>query len=316
MSPPFASDSSSHHRSHGARRRRGALRVTMRVLTGASIALGGSLLVAFAVSERRARTHFDVPSHSLVVPTDEGAIARGARLSQVRFCADCHASGLVGRIMAEDPALGRIAPPNLTNGRAPRPLTTEEWERAVRHGVRADGTPLKIMPAHEFTGISDDDLSAIVAYARSLPAVRTSWLPTQVGPIIKVLDVAGQVELYPARLIDHRAPHPSRLTPEPTAAYGKYMASTCTGCHGQGLSGGKIPGTPPDWPVAANITPAGIGHYTLADLTRLLRTGVRPDGSAVIDGMPWRYTQSLTDTEIAAIYAYLRTVPPREYGHR
>jgi mono/diheme cytochrome c family protein len=298
------------------RRRRGVWRLTLHLAAGAGLLLVAAVAGTFAVAEKRARTHYDVPSHVIHVATDSETVARGARLAQVRFCADCHATGLVGKVLAEDPALGRIAPPNLTAGRALGALTDTEWERAVRHGVRADGSPLLIMPAHEFTQITDDDLAAIVAYARQLPASTATLAPTEIGPLIKVLDVAGQVEVYPASLIDHNKPHLSHLAPEPTAAYGKYMASTCTGCHGTGLSGGKIPGTPPDWPAAANITPTGIGHYSLADLTRLLRTGIRPDGSHVNDGMPWKFTQSLDDTEIAAIYAYLKTVPPSEYGKR
>jgi mono/diheme cytochrome c family protein len=298
------------------RRRRGILRLTMRVAAGAGVLVGGALLTVFAMAEVRARAHYDVPAHTITVPTDSVSVARGARLAQARFCADCHGEGLTGRIMIESPAIGRLAPPNLTVGRTGGALTDVEWERAVRHGVRADGSALRIMPSHEFTEITDADLAAIVAYARTLPAATAPVPSTEAGPVIKALDVAGQVELYPAALIDHAKPHRAQLTAEATPAYGKYMASTCTGCHGPGLSGGKMPGAPPDWPVAANITPSGIGHYTLADFTRLLRTGVRPDGSQVKDGMPWKFTRSLDDTEIAAIYAYLKTVPPREYGHR
>lgn len=299
-----------------SRPRRGALRLTLRILGGGGAALGALVLSVFGVAEYRARVHHDVPSHRLAVPTDSVSIRHGARLAQVRFCTECHSAGLIGRVMADEPAIGRIAPPNLTNGRLPAPLTDDEWERAVRHGVRPDGSALRIMPSHEFTGLSDDDLGAIVAYARSLPASDVAVPATTLGPLLKVLDVAGQLAVYPASEIDHHLPHPARVVAEPTPAYGRYVASTCTGCHGMGLSGGKIPGTPPDFPPAANITPNGIGHYTLEDMKRLLRSGVRPDGSRVNAGMPWRFTQSLDDTEITAIYAYLRTVPAREYGNR
>jgi mono/diheme cytochrome c family protein len=298
------------------RRRHGIWRLTLRFAAGAGVLFAAGIGGALGVAEWKARAHYEVPDHPLTIPTDQASVERGARLAQVRFCAECHGMGLIGRVVAEDPALGRIAPPNLTNGRAQGPLTDREWERAVRHGVRADGSPLLIMPAHEFTGITDEDLGAIIAWARRLPAVTAQVAPTKVGPVIKVLDVAGQVQVYPASLIDHTAPHLAHRTEAPTVDYGKYMASTCTGCHGIGLSGGKIPGTPPDWPAAANITPTGIGHYSLADLKRVLRTGVRPDGRHVNEGMPWKFTRSLNDTEIAAIYAYLKTVPPKPYGNR
>ncbi len=299
-----------------ARRRRGVWRMTLKFVGGALLLIAGAVGGALGYAEYKSRQHYEVPEHSISVPTDSASIEHGARLAQVRFCAECHGAGLTGKIMAEDPALGRIAPPNLTNGRAAGVLTTAAWERAVRHGVRDDGSALLIMPAHEFTQISDEDLGAIIAYARQLPSATAPVPATYVGPLIKVLDVAGQLEVYPASMIDHQAKHLAQIYAEPTPTYGKYMASTCTGCHGTGFSGGKMPGTPPDFPPAANITPKGIGHYSVEDLGRLLRTGVRPDGSKVNDGMPWRFTKSLNDTEIAAIYAYLKTVPPKEYGNR
>ncbi|MBC7843459.1 MAG: c-type cytochrome [Gemmatimonadaceae bacterium] len=298
------------------RRRRGALLLTVRLASGAGILVVGALIVVAAIAEKRARTRYDVPIHAITVPGDQASIDRGARLARARFCSDCHGEGLTGRIMADSPELGRLAAPNLTSRTAPRALTDLEWERAVRHGVRANGSALRLMPAHEFTELTDDDLGAIIAYARQLPGSSAQVPTTVAGPLLKALDVAGLFKLYPAAGIDHNRPHRARLVAERTPAYGKYMASTCTGCHGERLSGGKPPGAPPDWPAAANLTPSGIGHYSLADFTRLLRTGVRPDGSHVNDGMPWTFTRSLDDTEIAAIHAYLRTVPRRDYGQR
>jgi mono/diheme cytochrome c family protein len=91
----------------------------------------------------------------------------------------------------------------------------------------------------------------------------------------------------------------------------------CTGCHGPGLSGGPIAGGPPDWPPAANLTPTGLGHYTEADFIRALREGVRPGGVPIDAAMPVaRITRHMTDVELRALYAYLRSVPPRPYGSR
>lgn len=299
-----------------SRRGRTVLRIVVRSVLGIVVLAVGAIGTVFALSEKHARAHYDVPVHAFSATADSASITRGARLANARFCADCHGEGLKGRIMVESPALGRLAPPNLTNGRTPRALTDEEWERAVRHGVRADNSALSFMPSHEFADLTDADLAAIVAYARSLPANPQNLAATQAGPLMKTLDVFGQMELYPASLIDHRKPHRAQRVAEVSVDYGRYMASTCTGCHGPGLSGGKIPGGPPEWPAASNITPTGIGHYSLEDLTRLLRTGTRPDGSQVNGVMPWRYTQALDDTEIAALYAYLKSVPAREFGQR
>ena len=125
--------------------------------------------------------------------------------------------------------------------------------------------------------MADDDLAAIVSYVRSVPPAAST---------------------------------------QPTAKYGEYLAIGCTGCHGPTLSGGKIPGGPPDWKPAANITPAGIGRYSETDFIRELREGKRPDGSDVAPLMPWRLTKSMTDVELKAVYAYLGTVPPKAYGNR
>jgi mono/diheme cytochrome c family protein len=229
---------------------------------------------------------------------------------------DCHGENLAGRVVLDDPAIGRLSGANLTRGRTGGTLTARDWERAVRHGARRDSTALIIMPAHEFTGISDDDLGSIAAYANSLPGVSVAPPPTRAGPVIRALALAGGVTLLPAEIIDHQKPHPSRVEAEPGPHYGAYLAAGCTGCHGPTLSGGKIPGAPPDWKPAANITPEGIGHYSEQSFMIALRTGKRPDGTAIDTLMPWRLTKQMTDVELRALYAYLRTVPPKPYGGR
>jgi len=103
----------------------------------------------------------------------------------------------------------------------------------------------------------------------------------------------------------------------PTAAYGAYLATACAGCHGKGFSGGHIPGTPPDWPDAANLTPdpSGLANWSEADLRKALRDGVVPGGRALkTDYMPVRVTKYLTDEEIGALYAYFRSLPAKPRG--
>jgi mono/diheme cytochrome c family protein len=282
-------------------------------------AVGLVLVVAaagFGLSERRMARTFTVPDHAIAPRTDSAALALGKRLVTVRGCVDCHGADLGGAVMVDDPALGRLAGPNLTMGGRGAELEPRDWERAVRHAVRRDGSPLRVMPANEFTTMADDELGAIMGYVRSLPPVTKPPVATKVGPIIRGLFLAGQVTLLPAEVIDHNAPHIAHIDAEPTATYGKYLAAGCTGCHGPTLSGGKIPGGPPDWKPAANLTPAGIGHYSEQDFMNILRTGKRPDGTEVSPPMPWKLTKEMTDVEIQAIYAYLKTVPAKAYGNR
>jgi cytochrome c553 len=216
----------------------------------------------YGASERRARARFDVPEHPFTAPAgDAAAVARGRRLATVRGCAGCHGFGLAGRVELDNPLIGRLAGPNLTRGGRGAELTDADWERAVRHGVRRDGTPLFVMPAGEHNGMSDEDLGAIAPTRAACRAPRPA-AAVAAGPVLRAMQASGQVNVYSAAEIDHRRPHPARVAAEPTAAYGAYLATMCTGCHGQRFGGGKIPaprptGSPPPTspPPASATTP-------------------------------------------------------------
>lgn len=280
----------------------------MLVLLGAASAYG--------VSERRGHVRYNVPEHPITVVSDQATIDRGHHLATIRGCNECHAPDMAGKVMIDDKAFGRLVTANLTNGRKGGVLSDRDWERAVRHGVRADSTPLNFMPSHEFTGFADEDLAAIIAWTRSLPAVTDSLPVTKIGPLARTLHAAGELALYPAEKVNHTAAHPVRVVATADAGYGKYMAAGCMGCHGANYSGGKIVGAPPDWPEAANLTPAGIGHYSEATFIAALRTMKRPNGAAIRPPMDVRVTGAMTDVELKAIWAFLQTLPPTETGVR
>ena len=289
---------------------------SVRIVAGTLALVLIAAVGAYGYSEVHMSRRHVVPDHPIVLKTDSATLAEGKRLATVRGCVDCHGANLGGSVMFDDPVIGRLAAPNLTPGGRGKDLDLRDWERAVRHGVRRDGTSLRVMPAQEFTTMADDDIAAIVSYAKSIAPVATQQPAPRAGPLILALYAAGQVKLLPGEEIDHTRTHAAHVDPAPTAQYGEYLAIGCTGCHGATLSGGKIPGAPPDWKPAANITPAGIGHYTEADFVRILREGKRPDGSQVDSLMPYRLTRSMTDVELKAVYAYLKTVPPKPYGGR
>jgi hypothetical protein len=77
-----------------------------------------------------------------------------------------------------------------------------------------------------------------------------------------------------------------------------------------------VPGTPPDFPKATNITPTGIGTWSEADFIKSMRSGMRPNGTAINPFMPWSYVGQLTDEELKALWLYLASVPARETGLR
>ena len=296
---------------------RAVLRWLGRIAVALLVLLAVGVATVYGVSERRFRGRFTVPEHRIAVAENAGAIARGEHIATVRGCVDCHGAGFSGNTIIDQPIIGRVAGPNLTLGGRGAELEPRDWERAVRHGVRRDGTPLIFMPSSEFTVLTDEDLAAVIAYARSVPPVRRAAPSSYAGPMLRTMYVAGQIKLLSAEEVRHDRLHEARLVPEPTVAYGKYLASGCTGCHGEGLSGGKIPGAPPDWGPAANITPAGIGRWTAADFARALRTGRRPDGSPIDSTvMPIKLLRHMDDVEVTALYAYLQSVPARPYGNR
>jgi mono/diheme cytochrome c family protein len=61
---------------------------------------------------------------------------------------------------------------------------------------------------------------------------------------------------------------------------------------------------------AKNITPGGeVAGWSDAELGRAIREGIRPDGSLIGPPMPFTFYAYISDSDLAAIVAYLRTVP-------
>lgn len=299
-----------------------------RVLRVAAIGIGsliGLALIALAavylISQRRIDAHLAVDAHNITAGTDSAAVARGQHVATaIGMCADCHGTDLGGAVVIDVPPVAVLHGANLTSGQggvAPTLATDTDWERAIRHGVAPDGRKLLFMPSHEYKNLNDDDIAALIAFLKQLPKVDRTNPPISIGPIGRILALTGDLELLPADLMDHAATHPAPIAPAPTAEYGAYLANTCKGCHGKTLSGGPMPGAPPEWKPPANITPEGIGHYDEAAFFRVLREGMRPDGSGVDTlNMPVRFTRLLSDDELHALFAYLKTVPPKSYGGR
>ena len=112
--------------------------------------------------------------------------------------------------------------------------------RAIRHGVGPDDKPLLIMPSEYFNKLSDQDLGDVIAYIKSLPPVDNDQPKAKPGPVGRLL-ILVESEFLPARLIDHDAPRPVPPAKGVTEEYGEYLATICTICHGEPLSGGPAP---------------------------------------------------------------------------
>lgn len=292
----------------------------LAIAAGGLVALVAvSAVTVWALGARQIARTLDVPARPLTVARDSTAVARGAHLvDAIGKCADCHGENLAGTLFINDPGLGRVVAPNLTPGGRLASWSDAEIDRALRHGVAKDGRRLMIMPSSEYNAFSDEDAAAIIAHLRSLPPVAQALPANDVKFLGRALIVTGQMPVFEADRIDHaRAASPS-VPPAVSVEYGRYLAQVggCMGCHGPGLSGGKIPGTPPEWKPATNISPRGIGSWTEADFFRALREGRRPDGTPIDTIMPWKRTARMTDDEIRAVWRFLESVPAREYGLR
>lgn len=266
--------------------------------------------VAYGVSTRKLNREWEVAGAALPVTRDPAQIARGRHLATaVSKCTECHGQDLGGKVFIDGMPMGVLIADNLTAGKGgvlPR-YTDAQLEAAIRHGVGPDKRGLLIMPSEEFQHLSDEDAAAIIAYIRSVPPVDRELADSRVGPLGHVLYATGQLPLMPAEIIDH-TPRARRAPPAGvTREYGQYLVSVggCTGCHGSNLGGSSGHG-----PASPNITPAGVvARWSEADWIRAMRTGKRPDGTAIKDPMPWKAVGMMSDDELRAMWMYLHTIP-------
>lgn len=295
----------------------------LRILAVVFIALIAVIMVGigalYAVTGQHINKSWEVDPVAYEVPEGEEAIELGRSLAIFRGCMDCHGEDLSGKVFVDDMPVMRLVAPNLTGGGVGATYTDQDWARSIRHGIGPDGRPLLFMPSYEWIELSNSDLGALVAYLRSVPDVQDVDRGTSsVGPVGRILYLLGELPLLPVELIDHDL-QPADPTPGPTAEYGGYLITACTGCHGEGLSGGKIPGVPPSWPEAPNLTAhsSGLADWTKEEFITSLRTGQTPSGEELQNEfMPWTFIGQSSDEDLTAIWLYLRSVPERPHGQR
>ncbi len=153
--------------------------------------------------------------------------------------------------------------------------------------------------------MADDDLGALIAYVKTVPAVNRDGAPSKSSLLPRALMVLGKLPGPDAERIDHDAPRPKTIPPDTLSAYGNYLVTIggCTACHNTSLSGGSA--MAPRAPPAANITPGGnVGKWTYSQFVQTLRTGTRPDGTKLDPRMPWKLAGQMTDDEMSAVWNY------------
>ncbi len=293
--------------------------VTLGVIVGL-IVLG--TLSLYGIGQWRLKRKYDIPLQNIALPTDADSLAEGRRIFQYRGCEACHGEQLQGLVYMDNPAIGQVITPNLTtgNGGIGSLRTDAEMARAIRHGIRPDGTPLLFMPSTEFYFLSEEDLEKALAYIRSVPPVDNEMPASQLSFTgFVVMNITGAITFLPAEIIPHEKQAPTAPEPRVTAEYGAYLSMSCKVCHGLTLSGGAITGFPPEWPAAPNLT-SGKGSrlpsWGEAGFVELIRTGQKHGRMIGAGYMPWTSYRHMTDDELRAVYLYLMSLPPKDFGNR
>jgi len=286
------------------------------------VGLSGFIYVRAEVSafDKSMERVYEVPVPTIALSKDPAVIERGKHLTHsVMPCAidDCHGGNFAGGKTAAMGPLATLTAPNITSAALGAAYTDGEIARLLRHGIKKDGRSLRFMPAQDSNWLPDSDIVAIVSYLRTMPPVAAPNGPCEIGTLGKVLDQRGQVPLDVARHIDHDHVELGP-PPAPTADYGRFLGRLCTGCHGEHLSGGPIPGAPSSLPIPLNLTPheTGLKGWTYDDFAKLLDTGNRKNGQKLKPFMPLSAFKNYDDTERHALFAYLQTLPPTPFGNR
>ena len=199
--------------------------------------------------------------------------------------------------------MGDMITENLTPGGKLAGYTDGELFRSIRHGVDKEGNLLAFMSLLPYAQLSDDDTQAIIAYLRSLPPVEQTAVTGDklsfVGAIMFGAGLFGTPEKGAETVV---APAQGI-----SAEYGKYVATfgDCRGCHGPDATGAPASAVGPAIPNPRLL----VGTLSLEQFAEMMRSGVKPDGVAFPETMPWQIASRLTDDDLGALYAYLTTNP-------
>ena len=213
---------------------------------------------------------------------------------------------------------GRVIAPNLTPDKE---TGAGDWSddmlaRAIREGIGHDGRTLfPIMPYSHYRLMPDEDLASIVVYLRSLAPAHNPLPQTEI--------------IFPVKYIIRNGPQPIEApVPAPDVSdpvkRGAFLVNLvgCADCHtpvdahhnlieAMAFGGGQIIQGPWGKVTTANLTPdpSGIPYYDEALFIRAMRTGAV--GSRELSrAMPWLVMRNMTDQDLSAIFAYLKTLKP------
>ena len=295
------------------------------------VVLGGAfaLFVNF-----RSMPKYEAKTLDIHVESTPARIEKGKKLASM-LCRSCHyneqTGKFTGRLLSEAPQFGEIYSANITNDKIAGigKLTDGQLIYFIRTGIKPDGEYVPpYMP--KLAHIADEDLYSIIAYLRSddkyVQADNTRARKTEPSFLTKFLVTikAFAPFSYPEKQI----PLPDTTN---QVAWGKYIALyqyECYACHSKDFStnnydtpeksvgyfggGNKMFQMDGSDIHTLNLTPdkeTGIGDWSEEDFTKAVRTGIVPNGQPSLRYPMIPYI-NLTDAELKAIYAYMKTIPP------
>jgi mono/diheme cytochrome c family protein len=286
------------------------------VIFGSLIVLAGLAVVSlYLVGAYRLNNAPKVEVRSVAAARDAASLSRGQHLSNIGGCASCHGNDFGGKVLLDDDTIGYLPAPNLTTGAGGlgANYTDEDFARAIRHGVGKNGRALGAMPSQNLAHMSDADLSALLGYLRSVPAVDSQLGPRKIsfsGTIIFGMLAYNDLAV---NAIDHAGVGSPGAMFSPVSSsdgqYGEYLVNiaNCKDCHGASLDGNVPPGGPPPGPGLTKS--ARLAIYSEEDFFRALRSGRAPGNRQLSEEMPWAYYAGMSDNEVRAIYSYLSSLP-------
>ena len=312
--------------------------ILKKTLLGAAGTLAALIAGVAVLTAVRLDRKLDAPYPEIQASRDPAVIERGRYLVRgAAHCADCHGAPdqraaleagqdvpLSGGFEFHLP-VGTFRVPNIT----PDPETgtgrysDREIARILRHGVHADGH--MVLPFMPFADLSDDDLTAVISYLRTMPPVRHAvapHAPNVLGQVVKALVMKPKT---PSRPIVKNVPS------EATVEDGRYLANAvgnCAMCHtkvdmrtgafaGPLFGGGAIHESPADPAkkfVTPNLTPhprwGWIASWPEEVFVARVHMGKQREGTP----MPWHAFKGMHDDDLRAIFRYLHSLPPVEGG--
>jgi len=278
------------------------------------------------------------PAPNVKFDTSPERIVRGKYLNDhVVGCTTCHTrrdwTKFSGPVKEELLGAGgesfNLGPAGMLYSKNITPAAIGSWTdgellRAVTQGVSKDGTPLfPLMPYPHFGAMSEDDVHAVLAYIRTLKAIEGTAPPRKLNFPLNFI----------VRTIPRANTYGTRPSPSDQVAYGKYMttAALCSDCHtpiddqgaplpGMDFAGGMEFVETGHRVRSANITPdanTGIGSWTEQQFIEKFKGFENPTNATLAEHeraentvMPITAYAGMTREDLAAIYAYLRTVKP------